>query len=156
MLFKNMKLREYEKGYKDGLKEAREQERRHSNTVLLYHPVIHIPNEWSNPVIGFVDRVEYDTECKCIALAINDAITGTPRLVLGDVLVFSEQKLIALSKLDPFERWALHAFHAVGCNDFEKAKSDTALMGNDLMQAVMASSFLPEWLAYRKLHLKET
>lgn len=164
MFFKKLKKRAYDIGHSAGYRvgyyaghnkaisddERRKRECEHLELQsLVGAPVIFIPNEWTNPIIGFGVRIESITRAGQSMLLVDDCISGKERTSLGGWFRFSEQKLIALSKLDPFERWAIHSNNATGHELFDKPHTGTALMGQALVSKVMESPFWAKWLEIR-------
>lgn len=60
-------------------------------------PVIAIPDEWNNPIIGFVNAIEGDR------LRIHDYIRDMEIIVGYRTFIFTEQRFQLILKLDPFE-----------------------------------------------------
>lgn len=154
-MFERMKQRAFDRGVIVGRRDAQleAQHNRYSAALneRLYHvgrPVIHVPNEWENPVIGFgayVDQVGSSP-----VLFVDDLFTGKTVFSLSSPMEFSEQRLIALSKLDPYERWALFAKNACGAENFDKPKSGHALLDGEFLEKVYQSDFWEKWLAFKE------
>lgn len=106
--------------YKLGI--LNEQERRYNeikNTdwlisrSLIGKFVIYTSNEWEDPVIGLVTRVDGITLANSPALIINDIISGEERMVLSShVYDYAPETLDAILKLDPYQRWNLKSFYS--------------------------------------------
>lgn len=92
--------------------------------LMIGKPVISISNEWSNPVIGFGKRVDLITMAKTPVLIIEDYVSGEDILSFSVPFYFSEQRLFALSKLDPFEICSIIYKNSSWMEPFEKVKSD--------------------------------
>lgn len=69
--------------------------------------VIVISNEVSNVTVGVGLEVQLITQANRPVLVVKDVVSGEVGLVLGKVLMYSEQKFNALNKLTPQERIAL-------------------------------------------------
>lgn len=70
-------------------------------------PVICISNQWCNPAIGFVKRIECITQANQPIPVIFDVLTQQELLCFGVIYDFTYQRLRAFLKLDPEERWSL-------------------------------------------------
>lgn len=91
--------------------------------MMIGKPVISISNEWNNPIIGFGKRIEFITRAKTPVLIIEDYVSGNDMMVLSVPFYFSEQRLFALSKLDPFEICSIIYKNSAWMEPFEKVKS---------------------------------
>lgn len=69
--------------------------------------VIVISNEVSNVTVGVGVEIQLITQAKRPVLVVKDVVSGEVCLVMGKVLMYSEQKFNALNKLTPQERIAL-------------------------------------------------
>lgn len=167
MFFERIRKKAYDLGYiagynvgADAGSEAVLKSRKNAELLELRNmveaPVIYIPNEWCDPIIGFGNRVEFVSRNNCPILIVDDCISGTEKWAVGPWFHFSEQKLMVLSKLDPFERWAMHSNNACGHRDFDKLKSGDALLGAELVGSVKGSFFWARWLEFKhQLHSEQ-
>lgn len=70
-------------------------------------PVICIGNEWKDPTIGFVTRIELLSQAKTPTLVVLDELTGNELIVMSAAYDFTGQRLQAFMKLSPYERWVM-------------------------------------------------
>lgn len=93
--------------------------------MMIGKPVIYIPNEWCNPIIGFGKCIDFITKAKTPVLIVEDYITGEDKLILSVPFYFSEQRFNAFAKLDPFELCSIVFKNSAWMEPFEKEKSGT-------------------------------
>lgn len=159
MFFKGMKNKAYSAGYRAGhgagyaegevtARKRREECQLIELRAMVGAPVICLPNEWDNPIIGFGNRIEFIANASQPILMVDDCIRGTERTSFGGWFLFSEQKLHALAKLDPYERWVVHSKYATGHELYDKPRIADALMGEALVSKVMESPFWAKWLEF--------
>lgn len=80
---------------------------RNAAFLRIGDPIIVVGNEWENLIVGFVVDVDLITAAQQPAFIVKDYLSGTTCMTFGEVIDFSNQRLNALLKLDPFERWSL-------------------------------------------------
>lgn len=133
-IIRNIFPKQFSEIIEDAKKLALKEERAHINQqkdkclaieldMMIGKPVISISNEWSNPVIGFGKRVEFITKASKPVLIIEDYISGEDILTLSVPFYYSEQRFIALSKLEPFEICSIIYKNSAWMEPFEKVKS---------------------------------
>lgn len=91
--------------------------------LMIGKPVISISNEWNNPTIGFGKRIEFITKAETPVLIVEDYVSGKDMMLLSVPFYFSEQRLFALSKLEPFEICSIIYKNSAWMEPFEKVKS---------------------------------
>lgn len=102
-------------------------------------PVIIVPNEWGNPVVGFGKEImEIGSSA---VLVVENYLTGEDVVCGGVRMDYSRQKLEALLKLDPYERWAVLAVNTVGHENYDKPKSGKAWGKEQIIDKLESSGF---------------
>lgn len=84
-----------------------EQSRWINANLLLGHPVIAIPNEWCNPVIGFVTKIQSVSIINNPVPVIHDYVENREVLSMAIVRFYSDQLFDVMVRLTPLERWAV-------------------------------------------------
>ncbi len=125
--------------------ERREQTRRDIAEFAVGTPVIAVSNQWSNLVVGFVLRVEYVTASMCPVPVVMDYISGQELLCFSVIYDFTQQRLGAFMKLDPYERWVM-AYK----DGFDHHGKDLTV--NDLLEMAMGDN--PPLLTYDQAHTR--
>jgi len=74
---------------------------------LVGKPVIGFSNEWENIVVGVVTDLQFISKAQKPIPVVFNYLTGKEQLVICKLMPFTEQRLKALIKLDPYERWCL-------------------------------------------------
>ena len=103
-------------------------------------PYIFCPNEWENISVGFVKHVEVSDSGTLTHL--EDYVEGAPKesMIFGLPMYYTEQRLTALLKLDPFQRWAV----CTGFNwpyEIDKNKTGTPMTGAEVRKALKTNGF---------------
>lgn len=144
----------YQKGLSEGQRLAQQQAMDERNAFLrievetqIGSPLIRIPNEWSNPTIGFGRRVEMIGNSPI--LVIHDYISNTDTIGGGVCFDFSEQKLDILLRLDPFEAWAFLAHNNVGHHNYEKNRTGVRDSADDILDKLRSNGFFERWEAFK-------
>jgi hypothetical protein len=129
----------------------REMERRVSEASMFSPstPYIYCPNEWDNISVGFVSRVEVSD--KGTVTFLEDYVEGSPKesMIIGLPMFYTEQRLAALLKLDPFQRWAV----CTGFNwphEIDKDKTGSPMAGVETRKALKTNGF------YSRLKMLDT
>lgn len=148
-----------QRGYQHGLVEGQRmaQERAMDERTELQHsmmqaqigtPLIRIPNEWDNPVIGFGHCIE-QVGHSCV-LVIHDYVSNTQMMGGGVCFDFSEQKLDVLLRLDPFEAWAFLAHNNVGYENYQKTKTGQRDSADDILKKLRYNGFFERWDEFKR------
>lgn len=145
----------YQKGFSDGQNlaqksaiEQREKYEWNNLKMQVGRPLIRIPNEWDNPVIGFGHSVEMMGNSPM--LVVHDYV-GNRRTVGGGVCFdFSEQKLDVLLRLDPFEAWAFLAHNSVGHDNFDKIRTGQRDSAEDILTKLRYNGFFERWEEFKR------
>ena len=112
------------------------------------NPLIIVPNEWSNPIIGFGEAVEIIGNTH--TLIVKDYISMENTWCGGIQMHFSEQRLNTVLELDPYELWAITATNSYGFDDYDKAKTDERWSRDRIMQALETNGFFKRWEAFKQ------
>lgn len=128
-------------------RKRRDQFRRVELEGCIDRPVIIVPNEWDNPVVGFGKSI-MSVGCSQVLvvhnyLSMDDVICGGVRMD------FSEQRLDVCLSLDPYQLWAITAHNSVGNEDFNKPKSGERWPKEKVMQALEDNGFFTRWQAFK-------
>lgn len=104
--------RQFSKGYLKGLDEAKKiyeatREYRRETLFSVGNKVIVIPNEWSDPLVGFIEGFLETKNGPSDVPVVKDLLTDKLYNAFGLVIPYSPEILEALLKLDPFERYSL-------------------------------------------------
>jgi hypothetical protein len=106
--------------------------------------VIYTSNEWEDPVIGKVIRVDYITKARCPVLVVADVLSGEERIILTDqVYEYSPEILDAILKLSPYQRWNMKSFNAPV--KFNKPTSNKVLLTNGEIYAKLGDVEYKTW-----------
>lgn len=100
-------------------------------------PVIYVPNEWDNIVVGFCKHI--DTE-KGVVTFVQDYVEERDTFFLGFPYFYTRQRLDALLKLDPFERCSIIYRHHGG-DKFDKVKTGNPLSREATYERLHDSGF---------------
>lgn len=153
--WKNRIERAYQKGISEGLGRAQQQAMDERNNFLRIEmnmqigtPLIRVPNEWENPVIGFGQRVEVIGNSP--VLVIHDYVRNTETIGGGVCFDFSEQKLDILLRLNPFEAWAFLAHNSVGHHNYEKNRSGVRDNAADILKKLHDNGFFARWEEFKR------
>lgn len=141
----------YEEGRRDGVREVSErhdQYRRKNLEMKVGTPLIVVPNEWSNPVIGF--GKEIINIGMSPVLVIDNYLTGKEVICGGVMMAFSRQKLDVILRLDPYELWAITAHNTVGCEEFTKPKSEERWEPQAILDKLEESGFFERFDSFMK------
>jgi len=116
-------------------------------------PVIVVPNEWDNPIIGFG---------KCLQqvghswiLVIDNYVTSEEVFCGGVMMDFSDQRLEIVLALDPFQLWAITAHNSVGYEDFSKPKSCERWERQTILHALEKNGFFIRWAEFKEKERQE-
>ncbi len=144
----------YQQGFSDGQNLAqketfdRREEYEHNKLKLqVGSPVIRIPNEWDNPVIGFGHRVEMMGNSPM--LVVHDYVRNRQTVGGGVCFDFSEQKLDVLLRLDPFEAWAFLAHNSVGHDNFDKIRTGQRDSAEEIIEKLHLNGFFERWEKFK-------
>lgn len=150
-----IKQQAYQQGVAEGQREARNraaEERGDYQRKLLEvqvgTPLIRVPNEWDNPVIGFGRRI--DMIGNSPILVIHDYISNTDTIGGGVCFDFSEQKLEILLRLDPFEAWAFLAHNNVGHHNYDKNRTGVRDSADDILKKLRYNGFFDRWEEFKR------
>lgn len=110
-------------------------------------PLLVIPNEWDNPIVGFGHSVQ-DLGHSCL-LIVTNYLTMEEVWCGGVVMGFSNQRLEAALALDPFQLWALCAHHAVGHEDVDKPKTGERWDRARILDTLERNGFFERWQAFQ-------
>lgn len=112
-------------------------------------PVIVIPNEWRNPIIGFVNKISEKT------LIVYDYIEDKEVEAYWRTFIFTEQRYQLVLKLDPFELCSI--LYPEDCleTDFRKEKKQYLLKPEDINKRLRENYFWRDLLDYREERQEE-
>lgn len=113
----------------------------------LNKPVIVVPNEWANPVVGFGKTIV--PVGRSNVLVVENYITQEEVWCGGVRLDFSKQRLDICLTLDPYQLWAITAHNAVGFEDFNKPKSGERWSKERILAALESNGFFRRWQAFK-------
>lgn len=116
-------------------------------------PLIRISNEWDNPTIGFGESIMDYGHSQ--VLVIRDYLTNELRVGGGVCFDFSEQKMDALLRLDPFEAWALLAHNSVGHEHFDKKHTGHRDTPQDIRAMLEKNGFFERLEQFQIAHFNE-
>ena len=109
-------------------------------------PVIVVPNEWDNPVIGFGDSI---MEVGSSQVLVVKNYLSMEKVVCGGVRMdFSMQRLEVALALNPYQLWAITAHNSVGHHDFDKPKSGERWDRERILEALHRNGFFERWAAF--------
>lgn len=144
----------YEQGVRDGRQAQADKDRmrrealdRMAMVARLGAPVIVVPNEWDNPVIGFGHDLM--TIGSSTVLVVKNYVTDALVWCGGVTMDFSEQRLEIALSLDPFQLWAITAHNAVGHEDFTKPKSSQRWDRQAILDALERHGFFERWRDFK-------
>ena len=112
------------------------------------HPVIIVPNEWDNPVVGFGKSIV--SVGRSNVLLVHNYISNEEVICGGVRMDFSEQRLDICLSLDPYQLWAITAHNSVGNEDFDKPKSGERWAKEKIMQVLEDNGFFTRWNEFKK------
>ena len=142
-------------GIQEGRRVEREERSRRYDEIkrleverMVGAPVIVVPNEWANPVIGF--GVSVMTVGRSSLLVIRDYLAMEEVWCGGVQMDFSEQRLEVALSLDPFQLWAITAHNSVDHHDFEKAKTGERWERQRILDTLHANGFFERWNEFRQ------
>lgn len=104
-------------------------------TFFYDKPVIMIPNEWRNPVIGFVNEVRDGN------LVIHDYVTDSEFVGCYRTFIFTAQRYQLVLKLDPFEICSLIYPEECLEDAFIKEKNTYLLSSEDINARLRDNEF---------------
>lgn len=116
-------------------------------------PLIRIPNEWANPTIGFGESIMDYGHSQ--VLVIRDYVSNELRVGGGICFDFSEQKMEALLRLDPFEAWALMAHNNVGHEHFDKKHTGHRNTAQEIRAMLEQNGFFERWKQFQIAHFNK-
>lgn len=120
---------------------------------MLGKPVICVSNEWENPVIGFAQEIIYITKSEQPMLVIKDYLTMTENMSFGKVFSYTEQRFIALFKLDPFERCSLIYTNFYNEEEFSKNKIGQTNTLEEVQSILTKNGFYEKMKSLDKHHI---
>lgn len=128
MFFKTWKQNLYNRAHRDGYNarwkeqmDTVERIRRVEEEEYLHAPLIVVPNEWDNPVIGFGEHIQMIGAAP--VLVVRNYLTNQNVICGGVKMGYSEQRLRTVLSLNPFDLWALVAHNSHGFGEFTKPKT---------------------------------
>lgn len=130
--------------------ETAEVERRHAQRVTDDHYLanlflgqccIFVPNEWEDPVVGRVEHIDVTRGVLC---HVFDYVRNEPQVFIGFPMHYNEQRLNALLKLDPFERYSLCHASAYSASPIIKPINTTVLSTAEILQRLRDNGFYTE------------
>ncbi len=124
----------------------RRRERRTSDdqylaNVFLGQRCIFVPNEWEDPIVGRVEHIDLSRGVLC---QVFDYVHNEPQTFIGFPMHYNEQRLEALLKLDPFERYSLCHANPYNANPIIKPKHTTVLSRAEILQRLRDNGFYEE------------
>jgi hypothetical protein len=72
--------------------------------IFLGQRCIFVSNEWNDPIVGRVEHIDLSRGVTC---HVFDYVHNEPQFFIGFPMHYNEQRLEALLKLNPFERYSL-------------------------------------------------
>lgn len=149
-IIKRAREQAYQQGVAEGRRaqsseaQARRDEfRRIELEAYIGTPVIIVPNEWDNPVIGFGKSIA--AIGSSAILVVQNYLTMQDTWCGGVRMDFSEQRLEIALSLDPYQLWAITAHNAVGHENFDKPKSGQRWGRQRILDALTANGFFQRW-----------
>lgn len=144
----------YQQGVRDGRNAQADKERmrreafeRAEMMARVGAPVIVVPNEWDNPIIGFGHDLM--PVGGATVLVVKNYVSNSLVWCGGVTMDFSEQRLEVVLNLDPFQLWAITAHNAVGHEDFIKPKSGTRWERQAILDALERHGFFERWRDFK-------
>lgn len=98
--------------------------------------IIYQANEWDNPIVGVMVRVDHNNG-KGQFSVVYDYVTQTELCFIGLPMHYTEQRLRALLKLDPFERCSLLYKTNYSDEEFDKNKGDEVILTAEELYATL-------------------
>lgn len=151
----------YQRGYQQGRADEhddqmaqRQHYRRVDMDIMIGKPVILVPNEWCDPIIGFVVRVEQFNSNSSPMAVVQDELSGEERVCGGVMMGYSNQRLQMALDLDPYQLWAITAHNAHEGGDFDKPKSGVRSSKEAIMAKLESTGFFARWEAFEKQHYR--
>jgi len=117
--------------------------------VFLGKPVIGIPDEWENPVIGFCTDYEKDVP------VIFNYITNHEEVVEYKVFDFNEQRFQLVLKIDPFELASFVYAEDCGEEIYRRQKKVFILKPEQVLEALRKNGFWERLKQYRMARLTQ-
>lgn len=97
---------------------------------MLQEPVICFSNEWTNPIIGFGNYIDYITLSKNPVLVINDILTDREFMAMGVVKLITPETLDLILDLNPYQGWNLFSSGLANVS-YNKPKITNALLSKE-------------------------
>ena len=116
-------------------------ERFKSKKISSFHPfinrpVISVPNEWVDPIIGLCTDVKNDNE-----FYIRDFVSGTEVVSKHKTFLFTEQRFQTVIKTDRFDLCSLLYPDEFGDKEFKKKKEVFPLKPHEINNKLRANGF---------------
>lgn len=116
----------FHEGYNKHLEETIQRKKDYDKNALNHYigrPLIVVPNEWCNPIVGFGKCVEDFGHSKVLRIEnyLGEEISDC--FCSGIIMDFSYQKFDVSMMLDPYQLWAILAVNSVSHENFDKPKS---------------------------------
>lgn len=163
--FRKMKENEFNSGFNAGYTKAREEVTQSRESFRLVEmqmavgtPVIVVPNEWDNPVVGFAKRIETTGRDGNIRMLVIDNYLSEEikEVICGGVQMnYSDQRLDVALSLDPYQLWAITAHGSHGFGDFDKPKSGVRWDKGKCMEVLKKNGFFEKWETFQKEKMKD-
>lgn len=119
----------------------RDIDNRYYANLFLQQRFIFVPNEWENMSIGKVLHFDLERGVVCHA---HDYVENRPVAFIGFPMHYNEQRLNALLKLDPFERYALCHPDKHSAEPFVKPKHSSLLMATQIHANLQQNKFFTD------------
>ena len=154
-IFSRTPQKSYEQGVIDerSAAQARRAQFHHEElSRCINAPVIIVPNEWDNPVIGFGASI---MEVGSSSVLVVKNYLSMEEVVCGGVRMdFSLQRLEVALTLDPYQLWAITAHNSVGHSDFDKPKSGQRWSREKILSTLTENGFFKRWEKFLQAELQ--
>lgn len=116
---------------------------------FLGKPCIYVSNEWEDMLVGFVTSVDTSRPGSAVT-TIKDYVHDQELVIMGSPLAYTEQRLFALLKLNPFERASIVYARNYAEQEFDKPKAEEILDPTEVLQMLHHHGFWGKVDEYNK------
>lgn len=154
--FFHKKLSELElkKSHDAGYNKAREEAQAiRYNKMKSYSdaPIIVVPNEWSNPIVGFAKKIEVKASNNYVLLIDNYLSEPIQEVISNGIpMHYSAQRLEVVLSLDPYQLFAIagHEYHGRG--NFDRPKLGVRWDKERCMEVLKSNDFFERLEKFKK------
>jgi hypothetical protein len=119
-------------------------------TEMIGKPIIWLPNEWDNPVIGFVVDLTSVSASEQPAMLVHDYVRNESIVVMSGYHAYTQQTFDALMKLDPFEYCSIHYKKGSNFKPFKKEITQTRNSPDEIVELLKNNGFYEKVTEFEK------